>query len=193
MWFHNIFSFPLVEFESCSEKFCVQELQKTIEQHTIHFGHPQIHLGTQISESIWRLGSGNSFTVDISEWLHLSNAQKAYSFSNKVDYIRHKCKHNNWCIGLQYVAKIHLVLALLGWSYIDCAKIFNLLSCTNTWRNTTRAHLLHHLYCQEELFFHPVSQHVHHLSKMHVHGVCRSIELTSLRDASVDFGIPPFG
>jgi len=28
---------------------------------------------------------------------------------------------------------------------------------------------------------------------MHVHGVCRSIKLTSLRDASEDFGIPNFG
>jgi len=31
------------------------------------------------------------------------------------------------------------------------------------------------------------------LSEIHVHSVCRSIKLTSLRNASVDFGIPNFG
>jgi len=39
----------------------------------------------------------------------------------------------------------------------------------------------------------PVSQQVHDLRETHVQGVCRSIKLTSLRDASVDFGIPNIG
>jgi len=38
-----------------------------------------------------------------------------------------------------------------------------------------------------------VSPQVHHLRETHVRGVCRSIKLTSLRDASEDFGIPNFG
>jgi len=38
-----------------------------------------------------------------------------------------------------------------------------------------------------------VSPQVHHLRETHVHGVCRSIKLTSVRDASEDFGIPNFG
>jgi len=56
-----------------------------------------------------------------------------------------------------------------------------------------RAHLLCLQNCQEEPFFRPISQQVHHLSETHIFRVCRSIKLTSLRDASVDFGIPNFG
>jgi hypothetical protein len=39
----------------------------------------------------------------------------------------------------------------------------------------------------------PVLQQVYHLSKTHVHGVCRSIKSTSLRDALDHFRIPTFG
>jgi hypothetical protein len=84
-------------------------------------------------------------------------------------------------------------LALQGWYDIDSAKVFNLLSAADKRRNTRRAHLLRLHHCLKEPFFRPVSQQVHHLRETHVRGVCRSIKLTSLRDASVDFGIPNFG
>jgi len=38
-----------------------------------------------------------------------------------------------------------------------------------------------------------MSPQVHHLREAHVGGVCRSIKLNSLRNASEDFGIPNFG
>jgi hypothetical protein len=38
----------------------------------------------------------------------------------------------------------------------------------------------------------PVSQQVYYLTETYVHGVCRSIKLTSVGDASVDFGISNF-
>ena len=83
-------------------------------------------------------------------------------------------------------------LALLGWYVIDLAEVLNLVSTTDKWRNTRRAHLLHVQHCQEEPFFRPVSQQVHHFRSTHVRSVCRSIKLTLLSDASEDFGIPNF-
>ena len=101
-------------------------------------------------------------------------------------------KHNDRCTGLNYMEETLSYLALQGWYDIDSAKIFNLLSAADTWWNTRWAHLLCLQHCQKEPFFRPVSQQVHHLRETHVCGVCRSIKLTSLRDASVDFGIPNF-
>jgi len=45
---------------------------------------------------------------------------------------------------------------------------------------------------EDEPIIRPVSQQVYHLRETQVRGVCRSIKLTSLRDASEDFGIPNF-
>jgi len=83
--------------------------------------------------------------------------------------------------------------ALQGWHDIESANVFNLLSATDKWQNTRRAHLLRVQHCQKEPFLGPISQQVHHLRETHVCGVCRSIKLTSLIDASEDFGIPNFG
>jgi hypothetical protein len=46
---------------------------------------------------------------------------------------------------------------------------------------------------QGESIIRPVSQQIYHFRETNVCGVCRSIKLTSLRDASEDFGIPNFG
>jgi len=86
-----------------------------------------------------------------------------------------------------------LYLALQGWYNIDSAKDFNLLSAADKRRNTCRAHLLRLQHCQKEPFFRHISHQVHHWRETHVRRVCRSIKLTSLRDASVDFRIPNFG
>jgi hypothetical protein len=102
-------------------------------------------------------------------------------------------KHNDRSTGLDYMEETLSYLALQGWYDIDSAKVFNLLSAADTRRNTRRAHLLRLQHCQDEPFFRPVSPQVHHLRETHVRGVCRSIKLTSLRDASEDFGIPNFG
>jgi hypothetical protein len=84
-------------------------------------------------------------------------------------------------------------LALEGWYDIDSAKVFNLLSATDKWRTTPRAHLLRLQTIQDDPIIRAVSQQVYHLREMHVRGVCRSIKLTALRDASEDSRIHKFG
>jgi len=152
-----------------------------------------MHLVSHISESIQRMGSGDNFTTDISERLHFSNVKEAYRSTNKMNYIRQMLKHNDRSTALDYMEETLSYLALQGWYKIDSAQVFNLLSAGNKRRNTRRAHLLRLQHCQNEPFCRPVSPQVHHLRETHVCGVCRSIKLTSLRDASEDFGIPNFG
>jgi hypothetical protein len=84
-------------------------------------------------------------------------------------------------------------LTLQGWYDSDSATVFDLLSAADKLRNTCRAHHLRLQHCQDAPFFHPVSPQVHHLREIHICGECRSIKLTSLRDASEDFEIPNFG
>jgi hypothetical protein len=126
------------------------------------------------------MGSGDNFTTDISEWLHIANAKEAYRSSNKVKYIRQMLKNNDWCTGLDYMEATLSYLALNGWYDIDCAKVFNLLSATNKRRSTRTVHLLHLHTIQNEPIIRPVSQQVYHLRETHVRGVYRSIKLTSL-------------
>ena len=102
-------------------------------------------------------------------------------------------KHNDQCTGLDYMEETLSYLALQGWYDIDSAKVFNLLSATDKRRSTRRAHLLRLQTIEDEPIIHPVSQQLYHLRETHVRGVCRSIKLTLLRDASEDFGIPNFG
>jgi len=85
-------------------------------------------------------------------------------------------------------------IQIYGLSYnVDSAKVFNLLSTADEQRNTRRVHHLCLQHCQDEPFFRTVSLQVHHLRETHVRGMCSCIKLTSLRDASQDFGIPNFG
>jgi len=57
------FSICLVEFEAWWQAIGVDELRKTIEQRVIHFGYSKMHHVGQISESIWRMDSGDNFTT----------------------------------------------------------------------------------------------------------------------------------
>jgi len=101
-------------------------------------------------------------------------------------------KHNDWSTALDYMEETLSYLALQRWYDIDWAKVSNLLSTADKQQNTCGAHLLCLQHCQDEPFFCPVSPQVHHLRETDVRGVCRSIQFTSLRDASEDFGIPNF-
>jgi len=186
-------SIRLIEFEVWWKATSIQEIRKTIKQHVILFGYPKMHLLSHISESIGRMGSGDNFTTNISKHLHIGNVKQAYSSTNKVNYIRQMLEHNDQCTGLDCMEETLSHLALEGWYDSDSANVFNLLSATDTQRNTHRAHVCCLLYCQEEPYFRPVSQQVHDLSESLVRRVCRSIEFTSLRDAWKDFGIPNFG
>jgi hypothetical protein len=49
------------------------------------------------------MGSGDNFTTDISEWLHIIMETKAYRSNNKVNFIRQMLKHNDWCTGFDYM------------------------------------------------------------------------------------------
>jgi len=85
--FKTEFSICLIEFEAWWETIGIQAHRKSIEQRVIHFGYPKMHLVSHISESIRRMGSGDNFTTDISEPLHITNVKEAYRSTNKVNYI----------------------------------------------------------------------------------------------------------
>jgi len=135
------------------------------------------------------MGSGDNFTTDISEWLHIANVEEAYRSSNKVNYIRQMLMHNDRFPGLDYMEETLSHLALQGWYDMDSAKDFNLLFVTDQRQSTYRAHLLRLQTIQDEPIIRPVLQQVYHLRETDVHRVCRSIKLTSLRDATEDFRI----
>jgi hypothetical protein len=186
------FSIRLIEFAAWWETIGIQALRKSIEQRVIHFGYAKMHVVSNISESICEMCSCAIFTTDISKLLHIANVKEASESSDQVNYIRQMLKRNDRCTGLDYMEETLSYLALKGWYNIDCANVFNLLSATDTQRSTRRAHLLRLHTMQDEPIIHPVSQQVYHLRETHVHGVCRSIKLTSLRDASEDFRITNF-
>jgi len=98
--------------------------------------------------------------------------------------------HSHLSTSLDYMEETLSYVALQGWYDIDSAKVFNLLSTTNQWQSTRRAHLVRLQTIQDEPIIHPVSQQVYYLRETHVRGVCSSIKLTSLRDASEDLRIP---
>jgi len=102
-------------------------------------------------------------------------------------------KHNDLCTGLDFMEETLSYLALQGWYDIDSAKVFNWLSATDKWRSTHRAYLLRLQTIKDAPIIRPVSQQVYHLRETHVRGVCRSIKLVPLWDASEDFRIPNFG
>jgi len=92
-----------------------------------------MHLVSHKSESIRQMGSGDNFTTDISERLHIGNVKEAYRATNKVNYIQQMVKHNDRCTRLDYMAERLSYLALQGWYDIDFAKVFNLLSAADKW------------------------------------------------------------
>ena len=192
VWFTKEFSICLVAFNDWWQAIGIQEPRKTIKQHEIYFRYSKMHLLSQISESIWRMDSGDNFTTDISARLHIGNLNEAYQSTNQVNYIQQMLKHNERCTGLDYMEETLSYLVLQGWYDIDSGKFFNLLSADNKRRNMRRAHHLRLHHCQKGPFVRPVSQQVHHSRETHGCGACRSIKLTSLRDASVDFGISNF-
>jgi hypothetical protein len=126
------------------------------------------------------MGSGDTFTPDISQPLHIGNMKEAYRSTNKVNYIRQILKNNAWSTGLDYMKKTLSYLALQGWYDINLASVFNLLSTADKQRNTRRAYPSCLQHCSDEPFFRPVSPQVHHLRETHLRGVCRNVKLTSL-------------
>jgi hypothetical protein len=139
------------------------------------------------------MGPGDNFTTDNSQRLHIGNVKEAYRSTNKVNYIRQMLKHNHRFTGPDYMGETFSYLALQGWYDIDLVNAFNQPSAADKRRNACIAYFLCLQYFQDEPLFRTVSPQVHHLRQTHFRGVCRSIKLTSLRDASEDFEIPDFG
>jgi len=109
------FSIRMIEFEARRETLGIQALQKTIEQCEIHSGYPKMHFVSHISKSIYQMGSGDDFTTDMSERLHIANVNAADQSSNTVNYIRQILKPNDRCTGLDYMEATLSYLALEGW------------------------------------------------------------------------------
>ena len=152
-----------------------------------------MHLVSHVTESIQRMGSGENFTTDISERLHIANVKEVYQSSNKVNYIRQMLKHNDRCTGLDCMEETLSYLALEGWYDINPAEVGILLAATDKWQTTCRAHPLRLKTIRNKAIMLPVSHHIYRLRETHVRGVSRSIKLTSLRDGSEVVGIPNFG
>jgi len=193
MWFTKKFSIRLVQFAAWWQAIGIQELRKAIKQRLIHFGYPEMHLVSHTSESILQMGYGDNFTNNISERLHIGNIKEVYQSTNKVNYIQQMLNQNDWSTGLDYIEEPLSYLILHVWYKVDSEKVFNLLLAADKRCNPRWVEILYLHHCQKQPFLQPVSQQVHHLRETHVRDMCRSIKLTSLRDASVDFGIPNFG
>jgi len=61
---------------------------------------------------------------------NFTNVIEADPSSNKVNYIRHMLKYNDWYTSLDYLEETLSYLALQDWYDIDSAKLVNLLSAT---------------------------------------------------------------
>ena len=99
------------------------ELWKTIEQHVIKFRYSTMHHLRQISESIGRIGSGENFTTDRTELLHIDQVKEPYRSTNQVNYIQQMLKHNHWCTRVEYMKEPLRYFDLQGWYDIDSAKV----------------------------------------------------------------------
>jgi len=114
MRFRKELSIRLIEFEACWKAIGVQELWKTIEQHVTYFGYPKVNLVSHILESIRQMGSGDNFTTDISEQLHIGNVKEEYRSTNTVNCIRQMLELNDQFTGLDYMEETLCHLALQG-------------------------------------------------------------------------------
>jgi len=65
------------------------------------------------------MGSGDNFTTDISERLHVAILTVAYWSTNKVNYIRQMFKHNDQSTCVDYMEETLSYLAHQGWYDMD--------------------------------------------------------------------------
>jgi len=183
-------SICVIEFDAWWETIGIQVLLTTFKQHIIHFRYSKMYHVRHISLSIWQMSSGDHFTTDISELLDSGNMKETYQSTIKVNCIWQMLKHNGRSTSLANLEEILSYLALHGWYDIDYSNVFNLATTTDKWQSTHRAHLTHLVSIQDEPSIRPVLHQVSPLWETHVCSVCRSDVLTSLRDASEDFGTP---
>jgi len=151
-----------------------------------------MHLISDISDSIRQMGSGNHFTTDIFDQLHIGSVTEVYQSTNQVNQVRQMLQHNDRCTGHYYMDETLLCVALYSWYDIDSPDDFNQLPAAEKWQISCRPYLLHLQHCQEEPLFRHISQRVDHFSQTHVQQVGRSIKWTALKHASEYFRIPNF-
>jgi hypothetical protein len=77
MRFKTESSIHLIKFEAWWQAISVPERRKTIKHRVNLFRYPRMHLVSHISESIWRMGSGDNFTTEMSERLHIGNLKES--------------------------------------------------------------------------------------------------------------------
>jgi hypothetical protein len=114
MRFKTESSIQLIEFEAWWQAIGVPARRETMKHRVILFRYPRMHLVSHISESIWRMGSGDNFTTEMSERLHISNLKESYQFTNQVNYIEQMLKHNDRSTSLDYIQVTLSYLALQG-------------------------------------------------------------------------------
>jgi len=77
------------------------------------------------------MASGVDSTTAIFDQLHMSNMTVVNWTWQIVIFIAQIVKYKDWFSGFGYVKKILSYLALQGWSDIDFANVFHLLSTIN--------------------------------------------------------------
>jgi len=95
MWLEKEFSMRLIKFEAWWQAIGRQELQNTFQQHVIKIRYPNMHLVSNILQSIRWMGPGNNFCTDISKQVYIGNLKEEYRSTNKVSFIRQMLKHND--------------------------------------------------------------------------------------------------
>jgi hypothetical protein len=102
-WITQDFSIHLIKLEAWLETIGIQLLWNTIQQRVIHFGYPTMHVVSHVLESIDGMGTGDNFTTDISERLHIATVREAYLSSNEVNYIQLIPSYNDRCTSLDCI------------------------------------------------------------------------------------------
>jgi len=76
IWFNKELPIRWIKSEVMWYTICSQVLRKTIERCLMHFSYPMLHLASHIWQWIWRMGSVDNFTSDVSKSLHMGNVKR---------------------------------------------------------------------------------------------------------------------
>jgi len=193
MWFKKEFSICLIVFEAMLQAISVQKLRESLEQHGIHSGYPKMHLVSNISESILRIWSGNTVATDISEWIHIGNVKVTYwqcergiliCWQSQIHLTAAQSQRAGYQSSIYAGDTVVTCPLRLVWYWLSksiqptiCCRYLVKYSQSPSYKPPALA---------GRAIFPPISQQVYHLRETHLHGVCRSIKLTSLQDASLD-------
>jgi len=100
MQFKKDLSICVIEFEAWWQAIGCPEVLNTIQTGAIHFRCQKMHLMSHISDWIRLISSGNNFTNNFFEWLHIANVKVSYQSTNNVNFIQQMLKYNDQSTGL---------------------------------------------------------------------------------------------